>query len=353
MIWLTLHLTQYNSQLTTSDELILKNVVRQGTIKNYPYLNATADAIDLRQAMSGLGTDEEKVINIMTKRSNWDRQQIAAAYKNIFGKDLSYKLKREFSFHASEMLQDLLIPPMDYDTQVIYSSIKGLFTDLDEITGVLCSKNNDQIAEIKRIYLKKYAWTIQEAIKSDTTDPVLNLYLLMLNTPRQIGIHYDQIEEDAKLIMATDIQHLHADNLLFKILTFRSKDHIVKVLDAYQRLAKNGLHSALDQDISGAITKQGKAVRTVKNLIECYSSPPRFYAQQIYNAVNRLGTRDRNLFRPIIARSEIDLEEIKNEFREIAGMELQSKIEEETSGSYKKVLRGILEGNKKIINLQT
>ncbi|XP_065313403.1 annexin A5-like isoform X3 [Gordionus sp. m RMFG-2023] len=315
MIWLTLHLTQYNSQLTTSDELILKNVVRQGTIKNYPYLNATADAIDLRQAMSGLGTDEEKVINIMTKRSNWDRQQIAAAYKNIFG--------------------------------------KGLFTDLDEITGVLCSKNNDQIAEIKRIYLKKYAWTIQEAIKSDTTDPVLNLYLLMLNTPRQIGIHYDQIEEDAKLIMATDIQHLHADNLLFKILTFRSKDHIVKVLDAYQRLAKNGLHSALDQDISGAITKQGKAVRTVKNLIECYSSPPRFYAQQIYNAVNRLGTRDRNLFRPIIARSEIDLEEIKNEFREIAGMELQSKIEEETSGSYKKVLRGILEGNKKIINLQT
>jgi hypothetical protein len=45
-----------------------------------------ADAAALKKAFKGLGSDEDAIIEILTNRSNSQRQQIAAQFKTMYGK---------------------------------------------------------------------------------------------------------------------------------------------------------------------------------------------------------------------------------------------------------------------------
>lgn len=58
----------------------------QPTVVPAECLDAEADANALKAAFKGFGTDEAAVIEIITKRTNTQRQQIATAFKTMYGK---------------------------------------------------------------------------------------------------------------------------------------------------------------------------------------------------------------------------------------------------------------------------
>lgn len=53
--------------------------------------NAAEDGTALRTAMKGFGTDEQAIIDILTKRSNSQRQQIAKYFTEEYGRVREYK----------------------------------------------------------------------------------------------------------------------------------------------------------------------------------------------------------------------------------------------------------------------
>ncbi|XP_004695663.1 PREDICTED: annexin A5 [Condylura cristata] len=76
------------------------------------------------------------------------------------------------------------------------------------------------------------------------------------------------------------------------------------------------------------------SLRAVKSI----RSVPAYLAETLYYAMKGAGTDDHTLIRVMVSRSEVDLLDIRKEFRKNFGTSLHAMIEGDTSGDYKKTL---------------
>ncbi len=67
-----------------------------------------------------------------------------------------------------------------------------------------------------------------------------------------------------------------------------------------------------------------------------------FWAKRLHECMNGLGTDDKALINILVARSEVDLGNIKIEFVKIYEKTLNAWIEDESSGDYKKMLLALV-----------
>ncbi|TKC33328.1 hypothetical protein EI555_017613, partial [Monodon monoceros] len=66
--------------------LLLQTEQKGVSVKSSPHFNPDPDAETLYKAMKGIGTNEQAIIDVLTQRSNAQRQQIAKSFMVQFGK---------------------------------------------------------------------------------------------------------------------------------------------------------------------------------------------------------------------------------------------------------------------------
>ncbi|XP_070618857.1 annexin A2 [Erythrolamprus reginae] len=94
------------------------------TVKAYGNFDADRDALTLETAIKTKGVDEVTIINLLTNRSNEQRQDIAFAYQRRTKKDLSAALKSALSGHLEAVILGLLKTPAQYDASELKASMK-------------------------------------------------------------------------------------------------------------------------------------------------------------------------------------------------------------------------------------
>ncbi|XP_072254101.1 annexin A5-like, partial [Pyxicephalus adspersus] len=161
----------------------------KGTIKDFYGFKANDDAEALRKAMKGLGTDEDTIMKILTSRSNDQRQQIAVAFKTLFGRDLVDDLKSELTGKLEKVIVALMTPSKLYDALELRNAMKvGLFmcgckytcmlknvpaylstqgagTDDDTLIRVMVSRSEIDMLDIRKEYRMHYGKSLLQAIK--------------------------------------------------------------------------------------------------------------------------------------------------------------------------------------------
>jgi annexin A7/11 len=75
------------------------------------------DAEDLRDAMKGLGTNEDKIIKIVANRTQKQRLEIQKIYKEKFNRDLIKDLKDELRGKLEDAIVNLFKDPIEYDCE--------------------------------------------------------------------------------------------------------------------------------------------------------------------------------------------------------------------------------------------
>lgn len=295
--------------------------------------SASADAEALHKAMKGLGTDEDAILQLLTARSNAQRQEIKATYKTLFGKDLISDLKGELGGKFETLIVALMTPPIAYDVTLLRNAIKGAGTDEKVLVEVLSSRSCDQVKDIIAGYKQEYDADLEEDVCGDTSGHFKRLLVILLQASRQRGIQNGEIENDAQALFKAGEEHFGTDEQAFvTILGNRSAEHLRKVFDAYMKLSGYEMEESIKRETSGGLRDLLLAV------VKCARSVPGYFAETLYYAMKGAGTDDNTLIRVMASRCEVDMMDIRTEFRRKFACSLHSMIKGDTGGDYRKAL---------------
>uniref|UniRef100_A0A8C5WH20 Annexin n=1 Tax=Leptobrachium leishanense TaxID=445787 RepID=A0A8C5WH20_9ANUR len=310
----------------------------QGTIRPAANFDALSDAEKLRKAMKGFGTDEQVIIDVVSNRSNDQRQKIKAAFKTAYGKDLIKDLKSELSGNVEELIIALFMPSTYYDAWSLYHAMKGAGTQERVLIEILCTRTNSEIKNIVACYKNEFGRDIEKDIRSDTSGHFERLLISMCqgNRDENQTVNYQQAEQDAQRLYQAGEGKLGTDESSFNlVLACRSFPQIKALTEAYAKLSKRDLLSTIGREFSGYIEDGLKAI------LQCAINRPAFFAERLYNSMKGAGTNDSTLIRIIVTRSEIDLVQIKQAFQQMYQKTLATMISSDTSGDYRRMLLSI------------
>lgn len=122
------------------------------TVVPYPGFNASSDGDTLRAAMKGFGTDEQTIIDILTARSNKQRQEIGEYFTNALGRDIIDDLKSELGGKFEDVIVGLMMPPEQYLCKQLYKAMDGIGTTESTLVEILCTKSNEEVRRLVSVY---------------------------------------------------------------------------------------------------------------------------------------------------------------------------------------------------------
>nr|7QQM_A Chain A, Leucine-rich repeat-containing protein 7,Annexin A2 [Homo sapiens] len=307
-----------------------------GSVKAYTNFDAERDALNIETAIKTKGVDEVTIVNILTNRSNEQRQDIAFAYQRRTKKELASALKSALSGHLETVILGLLKTPAQYDASELKASMKGLGTDEDSLIEIICSRTNQELQEINRVYKEMYKTDLEKDIISDTSGDFRKLMVALAKGRRAEDgsvIDYELIDQDARDLYDAGVKRKGTDvPKWISIMTERSVPHLQKVFDRYKSYSPYDMLESIRKEVKGDLEN------AFLNLVQCIQNKPLYFADRLYDSMKGKGTRDKVLIRIMVSRSEVDMLKIRSEFKRKYGKSLYYYIQQDTKGDYQKAL---------------
>ncbi|EGD73935.1 hypothetical protein PTSG_12342 [Salpingoeca rosetta] len=283
--------------------------------------DAEALAADLRKAMKGFGTDEDTIIEILTSVDNAQRQELRAAFKTMYGRDLVKDLKSELGGKLEDAVRAMLRPPAELDAWELRQAMKGAGTDEETIAEILASRTNEEIAAIREAYKEKFDGDdLEEDIMSETGGHLRRIFVSLVQGNRDESEEVDEDKAQADVRLCLACCHVFAS----------------PVCEAYRGISDYDLSKAVKKEMSGDLEFAFLAV------LECARNPPKFFAKRLHRAIKGAGTDDDALIRIIVSRSEKDLADIAEAYIDEYEKSLVAAVKDDCSGDYEKLLVALL-----------
>ncbi|KAF5925382.1 hypothetical protein HPG69_001827, partial [Diceros bicornis minor] len=274
--------------------------------------------------------DEVTIVNILTNRSNEQRQDIAFAYQRRTKKELAAALKSALSGHLETVILGLLKTPAQYDASELKASMKGLGTDEDSLIEIICSRTNQELQEINRVYKEMYKTDLEKDIVSDTSGDFRKLMVALAKGRRAEDgsvIDYELIDQDARDLYDAGVKRKGTDvPKWISIMTERSVCHLQKVFERYKSYSPYDMLESIKKEVKGDLEN------AFLNLVQCIQNKPLYFADRLYDSMKGKGTRDKVLIRIMVSRSEVDMLKIRSEFKRKYGKSLYYYIQVSPTG---------------------
>lgn len=243
------------------------------TVVAHKPFDAVADSQELRGAMRGLGTDEQQIIDILTTRSNAQRQSISAAYAAEFERDLIDDLKDELGGKFEDVIVALMRPPVQYLCKQLHEAMAGMGTEESTLVEILCTKSNEEMQNIVVAYEDQYERPLAEQMCSETSGFFRRLLTLIvtgvrdnLDTPVDVA----QAKDQAAQLYAAGEDKLGTDEEVFnRIMAHASFPQLRLVFDEYKELSGQTIEQAIKHEMSDELHEAMMAIGKSFQIIHC------------------------------------------------------------------------------------
>jgi annexin A7/11 len=297
-----------------------------------------SDELDKLEA-AVTGKDENYFIDLTLNKTNSERIKLRDDYKAKFGRDLLEDFEKNFKSDFLETLIGVFKSPAEYDADLLYKAMKGIGSDKDIITEVLCFRNPERINQIKEKFQEKYGKDLVAEIKSETSGDYQKIVLKLLEGDRTqdgkadvekcSGIA-DELYKAGEGKIGTD------ESIFIKYFTSLSPNELLIVCKEYHKKYKKNMLDVIENEFGG----NEKKLLTV--MLYALFSPSEFFAKQIMESIKGIGTDDVKLIRSVITRYSIDMKKVKKYFKKMYNKELLDEVKDDVTGSYGKILEALI-----------
>ena len=295
----------------------------------------------LRNAVTGTGTDEQAIINVIAHTNATERAMIRNMYTQTYGENLIKRLEGETSSDFQTCVVGAFMTPTEYDAYCLYKAMKGIGTNEGVLSEIIGSRTPYELALIKQNYQMNYGESLEKAIEGDTSGDYKNLLLALLSCNRSMSQTPDAAgcqADAAALYQAGEGRWGTDENTFIRVFATRSAADLVLINQYYRANAGKGLLGAIDSEFSGD-TKE-----LLDTIVRAQVDRPGYFADRIHESVAGVGTNDSRLIRNILSRSDKDMPEIMTAYRQKYGTDMVADVNSDTSGDYRKVLNAVLLG---------
>ncbi|XP_072917213.1 annexin A2-like [Hemitrygon akajei] len=215
------------------------------------------DAQGLKEAMKGLGTDEDSLIEILSIRSKGELQLIAAAYQRDYQKTLEQDIKGDVRGKFQALLLNLLKGQREDNSNVINHELieedaRALHTiavqkkpDFNGWIPILTERSQKHLNRVFKLY-KVYSGqditeTIKKQMKGDDEKGFLALVHSIQNTPEYLA---DRLHQCTKSFGTKD-------GPLIRLLVSHCENDLLSIRAEYRKKYGKSLYTAIKGDTKG------------------------------------------------------------------------------------------------------
>ncbi|XP_042615940.1 annexin A2-like [Cyprinus carpio] len=305
--------------------------------------NPEEDAAKIETAIKTKGIDEQKIIEILTKRSCSQRAEIAFEYEKRAKKDLVSALKGALSGSLEHLILGLMKSTAQYDASELKSSMKGLGTDEETLIEMVCSRSKEELMEIKKVYREMFKKELEKDVSGDTSGDFAKLLLALVQAKRDEPsnvVDYEKIDNDARSLYEAGVNRKGTDvTTWISIFSERSVPHLQKVFERYKRYSPYDIKESIRKEVKGDLEK------SFLTLVECMENKHLYFASRLNDAMKSKSVKDKVVTRIIVSRCEVDLMKVCTEFKRNFGKSLYQTILEHTKGDYQRALLNLCGGD--------
>ncbi|XP_055684448.1 annexin B11 isoform X2 [Lutzomyia longipalpis] len=214
-------------------------------------------AKELHDAMSGVGTDEDVLIEVLGSMSNYEIHTIKFAFEKIYGQSLENQLISETSGNFKRLLVSLCVGGRDESgvtdpvaaqndaRELLKAGELRIGTDESTFNMVLCQRNYAQIRLICDEYQKMTGHTLEKAIRKEFSGDIMEGLLAI------IGVVCNKTEYFASLLKKSMAGIGTNDRQLIRLVVTRCEIDMADIKTAFERLYGKSLKSWIKGDTSG------------------------------------------------------------------------------------------------------
>ncbi|XP_031627215.1 annexin B11 isoform X2 [Contarinia nasturtii] len=212
---------------------------------------------ELHDAMAGIGTDEDVLIEVLCTMSNYEIHTIKHAYERLYGKSLENELMSETSGNFKRLLVSLCAGGRDESgivdavaatrdaTELLRAGELRVGTDESTFNMVFCQRNYAQIKLTCEEYQKMTGHGLEKAIKNEFSGDIMDGLIAILQCTTNKGEFFASRLHKSMAGIGTN------DNQLIRLVVTRCEIDLNDIKVAFERLYGKSLRSWIKGDTSG------------------------------------------------------------------------------------------------------
>ena len=277
---------------------------------------------------------EDAVLDVISNFNLDERLQICNYYQERYNIDLYDELKDKLSGHFKEVAIHLFLDPITYIAKLLKKALKGFAGDESIVFETLTSYTQDELREIEQAYAEETGKELSKDIEKNFSGMMKKNLVNVLYTPRNVNNNpnKEQCEKYAKLLVDTpESNWLNDENIFKEIFITRSPEELVMISRYYLTKTGNNILDVIDKKFTG------KNRTLLREILYNNITPYELYAEKINLACKGLGTNNGLLNRVLVARSYMDMKDIRDTYRLKYNISMRKDVADDTSGNYKEL----------------